>query len=494
MKITNAPTMIRINIVATLVIFFLNLNPSIAQDVRIQLGPDKIALNQSFAITITVKNDRIKRYDAFPNIHGFSKSGTSSSSSTNIVNGQVSASQSIVQNYIPQKKGKFILKPFQITINGKKVKSPGKQIVVTDPVQRQARDPFGGAFGDPFGSFFGMKKQQPQYDFQVVKDGSFFSLATSKNEIYVGEGVSVELAFFLHERDYQIIEFNNDINEQMGEIIQMLKPSNCWEENFDVTEINREPVDINGKRYYKLKIHEVTFFPLNSDDLHFKSLPIKMIKYKISKQTDFFGRRHKAKDFKIYTTRKRTVRVKELPPHPLKDAVSVGNYNFKEKISTKELRTGESFNYEFSILGEGNISAINQPKIPQDDNFEFYSPSIQQNINRANGSITGAKQFRYYAIPNEPGEYDFGERLQWIYFNTKREEYDTLKSQVRVVVTGESKRNDAILANDLGSFYNIIQTEDNTLTPVNKKDWRQLWLNLFILIIVVSTTWLLFKK
>ena len=55
------------------------------QNVRIILGPDKIALNQAFTITVEVQNDRIRNIDKFPEIPGFDRVGQSSSSSTNIL-------------------------------------------------------------------------------------------------------------------------------------------------------------------------------------------------------------------------------------------------------------------------------------------------------------------------------------------------------------------------------------------------------------------------
>ena len=84
-----------ISILNLLVVF-----SALAQDVSIDLGPDEIALNQAFTITVTVSGESLKSYDKFPEIEGFIKRGTSSSSSTNIFNGNVSRSQSITQNHL----------------------------------------------------------------------------------------------------------------------------------------------------------------------------------------------------------------------------------------------------------------------------------------------------------------------------------------------------------------------------------------------------------
>src|SRR5882724_12574054 len=79
-----------------------------AQGVQIELGPDEIGQNQAWTITVTVNNDRLKNYDNFPEIEGFQKRGTSSSSQTNIINGQISSSQSIIQTYVPLRQGSVV--------------------------------------------------------------------------------------------------------------------------------------------------------------------------------------------------------------------------------------------------------------------------------------------------------------------------------------------------------------------------------------------------
>src|SRR5882762_6521853 len=84
---------------------FLISNLGISQSVQIALGPDEIGQNQAWTITVTVNNDRLKNYDNFPDIEGFQKRGTSSSSQTNIINGQISSSQSIIQTYVPLRQG-----------------------------------------------------------------------------------------------------------------------------------------------------------------------------------------------------------------------------------------------------------------------------------------------------------------------------------------------------------------------------------------------------
>ena len=178
----------------------------------------------------------------------------------------------------------------------------------------------------------------------------------------------------------------------------------------------------------------------------------------------------------------------------MKNEVAVGDYKLVEQISGEQLNTGESFSYNFKIQGRGNISAIGSLSLPESDKFDFYPPSIQKNIHRRNGGVSGSHAFGFYAIPNEPGVYDLGDYFRWTFFNPRSEQYETLKSNITVQISGESKKNETILATDLGSFYDIIDLQDNTLTNRNQYEYLKIFANIFILVMLVLTAIFIFRK
>lgn len=459
-----------------------------AQNIRIVLGPDKIALNQAFTITVEVQNDRIKSLDKFPEIPGFNRVSQSTSSSTNIINGQYSSTYSIIQNYVPVQEGVIVIKPFSIQVNDKTIKSPGKRVTVGAPVQQQKRyDPFSY---DPFEEFFGRRQPQEYID---VKEDAFLALTVDKDEVYVGEGFTVTLALYVSSSNQATLDWPSDLSEQLAEIKKDISPSNCWEENFKITNLNRESIELNNKRYGHYKLFQASFFPLNDEPINFPALDLNMVKYKVAKNPSFFGRSSKP-DTKVFKTKAKTVKVKNLPAHSLKDKVPVGKYFLDEKISSESLSTGQSFTYQFTVQGEGNISAIDNPTVFESSNFDFYSPNIRQNINRSNNKVRGAKSFNYYAIPNEPGDFSLKDYISLVYFDPYEEKYDTLKSEINVSVTGESKKNVSISSNDLGTFYNIIDIENNKLENTNQIRVVKVVANVLILILLALSIYYIFKK
>ncbi len=471
-------------------LFSLMASLGVAQEIDVELGPDEIGENQAWTITVTVSNERLKSYDDFPDIDGFRKRGTSSSSSTQIINGQISSSQGVTMTYVPTRQGTFKLRPFAMKVNGKTVRSQGTTIKVGPAVQRsRRRDPFQNLFDRDALDMFSDKGDT---EFVDVKEDAFLALTTSKNEVYTGEGFTTTLSFYVADNNRAPLQFY-ELGKQLSNILKKVRPANCWEENFNIENINGEPITINQKRYTQYKVYQGVFYPLNAEDITFPSVGLEMIKYKVAKNPSFFGQ-NRQEDFKTFYSRTKTVKVKALPPHPLKDQVAVGDYLLDERSNSQTLQTGQSFSYEFNIYGEGNIAGIGKLSVEGGENFDFYDPNVTQKINRRNNRVTGSKSFSYFGIPKEPGQYDLKDYFSWVFFNPKTEQYDTLRSNINVTVTGESKKNESIQSTDLGSFYDRIAFEDNRLTNSDRFEWTKIFANILILGMLLTSAYIFIKS
>lgn len=475
--------------VFTVCTLFLAFSAWAQNNIQILLGPDEIGENQAWTIHISVQNDQLKSYDNFPDIEGFRKRGTSSQSQTSIVNGQMSTTQGVIMTYTPIKQGTFVLPAFKMKVNGQVISVNGKRIKVGPPVKAQTRDPFRGLMNDPFEDFFGNKRET---EFVDVKEDAFLAFTTNKDEVYVGEGFTGTLSFCVAESNKAPMQFH-DLGPQLTEILKKLRPAACWEENFNIENIEGETVSIGGKNYTQYKIYQATYYPFNNEAVTFPSVGLEMIKFKVAKNPSFFGQ-NRQEDFKTFYSKPKTIRVKDLPPHPLRDVVAVGDYRLEEKISSTAGETGKSLGYEFQVYGEGNISSIEKPLVQKGTDFDFFEPNVKQNINRENGRVTGSKNFSYYIIPQEPGSFKMKDYVQWVFFNPKRKQYDTLKSQVALVISGESKKNEFISASDGGSFYDRIGLADNKVFSTSASQKMKLGLNIGLLLVLGCSVWLMFRK
>lgn len=466
-----------------------NLGAWSQENIQIVLGPDEIGENQAWTITVTVNNARLKSYENFPEIEGFRKRGTSTQSQTSIVNGQMSSSQSIIMTYLPTRQGTFTIPAFKMKVNDQILSVSGKKVKVGPAVQNQQSDPFRSFFDrDPMDDFF----SRGETEFVDIKEDALFALTTSKDEVYVGEGFTTTLSFLVADNNRAPMQFH-DLGKQLADILKNLKPANCWEENFNIENIEGEHIEISGKGYTQYKIYQAAYYPLNALPVVFPSVGLEMIKFKVAKNPSFFGQ-NRQEDFKTFYSKAKTIKVKELPPHPLKDAVAVGDYRLDEKIASTDLQTGQSVAYEFRVFGEGNISGVEKPTLRKDNIFDFYEPNIRQNISRERNRVAGTKSFNYFMIPKEPGTYALGDYFHWVFFNPNTKKYDTLKSNYVLNVSGESQKNQFIESTDLGSFYDRMDATDNTLRSSPTNDWVKVALNAFIVTLLAASGYLIFRK
>jgi hypothetical protein len=474
------------NILLTLFLAVLSATAVFAQTIQITLGPDEIGQNQVWTITVTVQNERLKSFDNFPDIEGFTKGGQSTSSQTSIVNGQVSSTQSVTMNYFPTRQGSVAIPPFKMKVNDQVVSSSGKKVTVGAPVQARQRDPF-KSFFDRDDTF-----SNTPTEYIDIKEEAFLAVTSNKENVYVGEGFNVVLGFYVADENKAPLYWY-ELSKQVADILKKIKPASCWEENFNIENIEGERINLQGKGYTRYKIYQGTFYPLNSEPVVFPTVSLKMIKYKVAKNPSFFGQ-NRQEDFKTFYSKPKTITVKELPPHPLSKQVAVGDYRLEEKISSTALETGKSFGYDFTVYGEGNISSVVKPTIKNTGNFEYYDPNVRQRINREGNRVTGSKTFSYFVIPKEPGEFTLSDNLQWIFFNTAKKRYDTLSPKAGVVVRGESMKNETIESVDPGSFYDRIGVADNTVYKISENNWLKYAVNIFILVMLAGSAYLVFKK
>ena len=460
----------------------------LAQEVTIELGPKEIGLNETFTIKLTMANEKIKSYDQFPDIPGFEKQGISQSSSMNLINGQMSSSNSIIQYYKPTRIGTSQLPPFDIIINGNRFSSVGQSIKITEAKSNQGlrTNP-----SDPFADFFG-RTAPSEPEFVELDDDAFFSLSVDKPEIYAGEGFTMNMAFYMSEDNRAPFQFYEP-GRQLDKILKEVKPTNAWEENYNITNIEPEKVMINGKEWVRYKVYEATFFPFAEGEIKIPTIAWEMIKYRVAKNPTFFGA-NRQEDFKTFYSAAKTIKVKPLPPHPLRNEVSVGEFQLRENIQDVQVETGQGFDYSFGISGVGNINSVSKPESLSVPNLTTYDPNVRQQINRGYGRVSGIKEFNYYITINEAGDYGLADQFQWIYFDPKREVYDTLRSNATIKVVGESKVNESISNLRLGGIYDRIAIEDNRFSNEEYKYYFAAAINGLLLLVLIILAILIIRR
>jgi len=468
-----------------IIILFGSLSAGYAQRHEIRLGKNQIGVNELYSITIIAEGEDINSYTRFPDIPGFMKAGTSTSSSTTITFGDISSTNSLSQNYRPTKLGTFKLAPFDITINGNKVKSKGASIVVTKKSANQNNDPF--AAMDPF-------KENPFSDLELDRnlpenEDAFIEVSVNKNEVYVGEPFSMQVAFYVAVDNTVPFDFYK-LEEQLAGVLKKIKPTNCWEENLPIREIVPHEVKVKNKTYTEYKIFQSTFYPFNSNAIEVPSVGMKFLK-----GTSLFNSMAGANplDIKEFKSKAKTIRVKELPPHPLKDKVSTGNFKLVAKTDKSYLKTGEIATLSFGIQGEGNFGEIKPPNIEEYPGLDVYPPDSKENTQYSGDVVIGNKTFSYKMVPHQPEKLNLKGIFNWVYFDPYRKVYDTLSPDVKLIVTGKTIEVQTKAFYQDG-FWDVIDQGSDSVLTLQKANTYQMLVNVFCGIMVVSTLVLFFYK
>jgi hypothetical protein len=478
-------------LVAFLFLLFVALAvPAQAQRISIELGKSPLPINQYYTISIKLQDQQLKEYTPFPEIEGFKKSNKYSSTKTMVTGGKTTTLLTVTQNYAALEEGEYAVRPFSMKVNGQMVQSQGMPIRVT-PMQANAPQ----SLNLPNLMLEDEAEQvvEDEPEFIDKDDNAFLTLYSDKKEVFVGEGVNVILYFYLAEADQRLLDFHDFVN-QMTSIVRQLKQANAWEEMFDFTEITPEHVVVQGEPYLRFKLYEAVLYPINLEPLRFPQLKLQMIKYKVAKTPSLLTE-DRQEGYKTFYARERVIPVKELPPHPLRDVVPVGDYSLNERLSKKRVAANSSFAYLFEVKGEGNLAAIMPPTPEATPALEFYPPDIRQDVTKRAGKVMGAKTFAYSVQPREAGVYRLGDMMEWVFFNPATAAYDTLRPSLQVQVTGA--RNSAavpVLSRDLGSFYNIIENEDNTLVDMHSFEEIKRYTNIILLVLLAVSAFVFLKK
>jgi hypothetical protein len=128
---------------------------------------------------------------------------------------------------------------------------------------------------------------------------------------------------------------------------------------------------------------------------------------------------------------------KELPNHPLKGKVPVGDFHLEESVSKNTLVTGDTVMYVSSVIGDGN-SILWESKLLESDYFLNFSPiGSQSSVFPYGDKMLGNKTEKMLIIPSQPGKFALKSYFNWIYFNTRTATYDTLHSGIVLTVSGQ---------------------------------------------------------
>ncbi len=458
---------------------------------ELELGPAVFPVTEYFTISFRLRGAALERYSAFPDLEGFKKSGKSSTTTTRIVEGQTTTELTITQRYAAYAEGEFVVKPFSMTINGLTVRSNGLTVRVGPAPTAGAAPPAGNLQGiGLLDNLFGKPKPQ---EYVEPKDNAFLALVPDKTSVYMGEGVHVGLYFYLTPTDQGLLDFYNFAG-QLPDILQQLRQRTAWEEPFNEQEIVPESVTMGNKPFLRYRLYEAEYYPLNAEPLVFPVVALRMVKYRLAKKPAE-GLDNRLEGYKTYLTTARTIQVKPLPPHPLRDQVPVGHYQLREAVNQTTFRTGQAFTYSFGVEGEGNLAAVSAPIVPLKPSLEVYGPDVQQELTRQAGRVGGRKVFTYRLVARQPGKLPLDSLLNMVFFDPTIGRYDTLRAELTPTIRGPVRTASTFRAPTDDPFYqNVLFEANNTLQPLDAYDDVRRYANYILALLLGVAIWGWWRK
>lgn len=432
-------------------LLFLTSNFALAQeDVKIELGKKNILLEENFTIKVIIRNTDKSAMSAFPELPNFTKGAKQKVFSKNPLG------YTITQNYTPTKEGNFKIPTFTITVNSKDYTTESFNVVVNSPDDDS----------EEVNEIISPEK---------AKSNAFLAMSIDKNKVYIGEGFRISLAFYVAESNTIKMDFADDLNAQVDAIAKKIKAPDCLEQRILISDLKGISTTINGKKYLSYKFFEAIYFPLNNKPINIPAVELRMA------QTI-----KNAKESIVFKDIPQKITVLDLPEHPLKDKVSAGNFSLVEQIETRKINTGKSFSYLFKIVGNGNFSTVNVTSPTNDSFFDFYPPEIKEN--HPNGQPSREKLFRYRILPKDSGQYQFDKYFFWVFFNTKKGHYDTLKSALKIKVLGKTIADKGTDAST--DIFAGIDKLDTSRTETNYQEVLKNISNLLIICMLIGSLYL----
>ena len=400
-------------------------------------APDVVVVGDQFRLSYTVTTQKVKDFRA-PSIKGFDVlmgPSRSEQSSTQIVNGSVSSTNSITFTYIlmANTAGEFTVPGASIVADGNQMISNSVKIKVLPQDQNHnssRRD------NDNSSSI------QPSSNASVSNQDLFITATASKTNVYEQEAFVLTYKIYTRESNLQL---NNaklpDFKGFHSQEIEM------------TTNARWTPEHYKGRNYYTTVYRQFVLFPQQSGKLFIEPAQFQMTVNKPVQSADpfdafFNGGNNVIEIKKPITTPKIAINVNPLPAgKPTNFLGGVGEFNISSSINSKELKTNDAITIKLVISGTGNLKLISNPEIKFPDDFEVYDPKVDNQVRLTKEGLTGNKVIEYLAIPRHAGTYKIP-GVSFSYFDIRSKSYKTLNTEDYVINVEKGAGNaDQVIAN-----------------------------------------------
>lgn len=455
------------------------------------MAPDVVVNGDQFRLTFTVNTQKVKEFRA-PNITDFDVlmgPTRSTQSSTQIINGKVSSSQSVTFTYIlmANKEGTFTIPGASILADGESLTSNSVTIKVLPPDKGSSGN--GGQAAAASSAAASGK---------ISSSDLFITATASKTNVYEQEAV------LLTYKVYTLV----DLRSLRGDMPDM---KDFHTQEIDLPRQKQFTLEhYHGRNYNTTVWSQYVLFPQRSGKLEVPSITFEGEVAQHIESIDpfdafFNGTSALSTVRKNIVTPKVVINVKELPDgKPANFSGGVGSFTMSSSISGQNVKTNDAVTIKLVVSGTGNMKLMDVPEVKFPQDFEVYDPKIDNKFNLTREGLSGSKVIEYLAIPRHAGDFTIPP-VEFSYFDVKANAYKTLKSEAyklkvekgegnaeQVIADFTNKEDLKILASDI----RYIKTGKSDLKK--KQDFffgsMSYWLGYIIPLLIFVVTMLIYRK
>ena len=381
-------------------------------------APDVVVSGDQFRLTFTVNSHKVKDFRAssakgFDVLMGPSRQ---QSSSTQIINGKVSSSQSITYTYILMAgaAGTYTIPAASVEADGEKIFSNALTIKVLPP-DKEADNGSNSNDNDA-------NTSRGQASGNRISSKDLFITATaSKTKVYEQEAILLTYKAYTTVDLRQLI---GKMSDQQGFYIQEVElPA---QKTYSLEHYK-------GRNYNTVVYRQYVLFPQKTGkivipEVTFDAIIAQRVEISGDPFDAFFNGGGYTQVQKKIVAPKVVLDVQSLPSKPENYSGAVGDFNIKSSISATDLKANDAVTIKLTINGTGNMKLISTPdvKFPQD--FEVYDPKVNDNFELTKGGLSGSKTIEYLAIPRHAGNFTIP-AIEFTYFDLRSKSYKTLKTE-----------------------------------------------------------------
>ncbi len=414
----------------------ISVTEILASDVSVEASaPSQVAVGERFRISFSV-NTRPSEFSppAFENFRLISGPSQSSSSSVQIINGNITQTHSYTYTYVLEatNEGSFTIGSATVKYNNREYTSNPVSISVTEGQARQSQQQRPA-------------QQHRQQDQAISQDDIFIRAYASNNSPFLGEQVIVNYRIYTR------------VNVAQYSFEKIPGFQGFWAEELGVSDRQARSKVIDGVQYRVADIRKTAVFPQRSGELTIEPLELECVVQIPSRRRrgsmidEFFGGSFFGQyDSKNIVIKSNPVKlnVRPLPTQNRPAAFTglVGDFDINATLSPEELNVNDASNLVVTITGRGNMRMVEKPKLQLPKNMDAFDPNISDNIRKTSSGISGSREFDYLLIPRTGGEYKIP-AIRFAYFNPEKERYITKETQeFNIKVEGVSAISDASLS------------------------------------------------